>query len=83
MITHNETDHIFEINYPEGKAYLEYTDDHGLVTVIHTIVPDALAGQGIAARLADAFYRWASENHYTIQSDCSYMTAWMKRHKIN
>lgn len=82
MITHNEDLHMFEINYPEGRAYLEYTEDNGTVTVIHTIVPKALGGRGIAASLAEAFYRWASENRHPVKSDCSYMTAWMKRNKI-
>ena len=34
------------------------------------------------AKLAETFYRWASENHHPVKSDCSYMTAWMKRKKI-
>lgn len=83
MITHNEDLHMFEIEYPEGRVYLEYTEDNGTVTVIHTIVPKALEGCGIAAKLAETFYRWASENHHPIRSDCSYMTAWMKRKKLD
>lgn len=82
MITHNTKTHRFEIEYPEGTAYLEYEDKDGVVTVLHTIVPDALSGQGIAASLAKAFYDWVSENHYPMKSDCSYMTAWLKRNKI-
>ncbi len=82
MITHDTKAHMFEINYLEGRAYLEYTEDNGTVTVIHTIVPEALGGRGIAASLAEAFYRWASENRHPVKSDCSYMTAWMKRNKI-
>ena len=78
MITHNTKTHRFEIEYPEGTAYLEYEDKDGVVTVL----PDALSGQGIAARLAKAFYDWVSENHYPMKSDCSYMTAWLKRNKI-
>ena len=65
MITHDTKAHMFEINYPEGRAYLEYTEDNGTVTVIHTIVPEALG-----------------ENRHPVKSDCSYMTAWMKRNKI-
>ena len=82
MIIHNEKAHRFEIEYPEGTAYLEYTENDGVITVIHTMVPDALSGRGIAAKLAEAFYAWVSENHYPLKSDCSYMTAWLKRNKI-
>lgn len=37
MITHDTKNHMFEINYPEGRAYLEYTEDNGTVTVIQSI----------------------------------------------
>ncbi len=82
MIRHNIEAHKFELEDPKGTSYLEYTVEDGTITVIHTIVPDALSGQGIAAKLAKAFYDWVSQNHLTFRSDCSYMTAWLKRHKI-
>ena len=52
MITHDTKNHMFGINYPEGRAYLEYTEDNGTVTVIHTIVPEALGGKECTANLA-------------------------------
>lgn len=81
MITHDLEQKKFIIENPEGTSYIEYTDDNGCYTVIHTIVPKELSGRGIAAQLCDAFYNWVSENHYPMKSECSYMTAWLKRNK--
>ena len=79
MIVHEEKTHRFIISKPEGLCYLEYTQEGSDVTVLHTVVPKSLSGQGIASRLAKAFYDWATTHGYTIHSDCSYMTAWLAR----
>ena len=79
MILHSQENHRFQIKKPEGLCYLEYAIDGNRCTVLHTVVPDALSGQGLASQLAQAFYDWAHGASYIILSDCSYMTAWMKR----
>ena len=82
MVIHDSPHHRFIIDDPQGLCYLEYEDRDGTLWVIHTVVPKALGGRGLAGELADAFYRWVSENRYPFASDCSYMTAWLKRHRI-
>ena len=52
-----------------------------ILTVTHTKVPDALAGRGIAGKLASAFYEWAIRHHYIVHSECSYMSHWMEKNK--
>lgn len=79
MIIHNEANHRFLQEDPQGTAYMEYTSEGNTLTVTHTKVPDALAGRGIAAELASAFYEWASRHHYIIHSECSYMSHWMEK----
>lgn len=77
---HDIEKHMFILSYPEGDAHIEYTLTGNAFTVIHTIVPKALEGRGIAAKLAEAAAAYTEEKHYTLASECSYMTAWMKRH---
>lgn len=77
---HDLKKHMFILEFPEGNAHIEYTLENGVFTVIHTIVPKALEGRGIAAKLAAAAAEYAEKEHFTLASDCSYMTAWMKRH---
>ena len=79
MIIHEEAKHRFIIQKSEGLCYLEYDLEGSVCTVLHTVVPEALSGQGLAGKLAAAFYDWATSQGYHIQSDCSYMTGWMKR----
>ena len=76
---HDTKKRLFILSFPEGDAHIEYTLENGVFTVIHTIVPKALEGRGIAAKLAAAAAEYAKTEHYTLASDCSYMTAWMKR----
>lgn len=66
--------------YPEGEAYMEYDISGGALTVLHTRVPDALGGQGIAGKLAEEVAAFSKERHFTLKSECTYMTAWLKRH---
>ncbi len=77
---HDTEKHMFILEFPEGNAHIEYTLEGNTFTVIHTIVPKALEGRGIAAKLAAAAAEYAEEKGYTLASECSYMTAWMKRH---
>ncbi len=79
MVTHEKETHRFIIEKPEGTCYMEYTLQDMTCTVLHTVVPKALSGQGLAGQLAQACYDWAMANHYTLHSECSYMTAWLKR----
>lgn len=82
MIIHDEKNHKFRLDSPEGESYLEYSRDGKTITALHTIVPDALSGRGIAGSLATEFYKWVSDNGYILKSECSYVSAWLKRKKI-
>ncbi len=82
MVTHDIENHKFKIENPEGESYLEYSLEESSFTVLHTIVPDALSGKGLAGLLANEAFTWASKNNYEVKSECSYMTAWLKRKGI-
>lgn len=79
MVTHDIENHKFKIENPEGLSYLEYSLTGQTFTVLHTTVPAELSGKGLAAQLADTAYNWAIKNEYEVRSECTYMTAWMKR----
>ena len=79
MVIHDCKQHRFLIERPEGSSYMEYTLSDSTVTVIHTAVPKALAGQGLAGELALSLSAWAKKEELTLLSDCSYMTHWLSR----
>ena len=72
--------HKFKIESLKGLSCLEYDLTGHVFTVLHTIVPAALSGKFSRPARRSA-YNWAVKNRYTVRSDCTYMTAWMKRHE--
>ena len=72
MVTHDIKNHKFKIESLKGLSCLEYDLTGHVFTVLHTIVPAALSGKGLAAQLAEAAYNWAVKNRYTVRSDCTY-----------
>lgn len=82
MVQHDEQNHVFTIENPEGTSRLEYTEDDQSVTVLHTVVPEQLSGRGLAGQLAAAAMAYTQQQGKAIHSECSYMTAWLKRHPV-
>ncbi|PKB14127.1 hypothetical protein B0I00_2756 [Novosphingobium kunmingense] len=54
---------------------------HGAVRVAeHTLVPPAIGGRGVAARLVEALVADAREQGFRIDPACSYVAAAFRRH---
>ena len=57
-VVNNETAHRFEQRFAEGVATLRYRyDADGSLVLVHTEVPPALEGRGVAGHLARAAQR--------------------------
>ncbi|OCC24057.1 acetyltransferase [Croceicoccus estronivorus] len=84
-ITHSEHE-----NGGEYRATVSDSEHFGRMTwvkagqdvrlVDHTIVPPAIGGRGIAARLVDAIVADAREQGFRIIPQCSYVAAQFRRH---
>jgi uncharacterized protein len=61
-------------------AHLEYELAGQVMTITHTMVPDALGGRGIAAQLTQAAFDHARAEGFKIIPACSYAASWAKRH---
>lgn len=59
---------------------VEYIVSDGMLNIIHTFVPQALEGQGIASQLVKYAYDYALEQGLRPIATCSYARAWLKRH---
>jgi len=51
-----------------------------LRVVDHTLVPEAIGGRGIAARLVEALVADARTEGFRIDPVCSYVAVWFRRH---
>ena len=79
-VTHYPTRQRFEIELENMTAYAEYRLTDNSLDIIHTFVPPALEGRGIASALTETAYDYARANHLKPEGTCSYATVWLKRH---
>ena len=79
-VTHNRAKTRFEIIVDGHLAEATYVDQGDVWGMNHTYVPDALRGQGIAARLVEAAFAAAREAGVKIDPRCSYVARYMERH---
>ena len=79
-VTHYPTRQRFEIELENMTAYAEYKLTDNSLDIIHTFVPPALEGRGIASALTEAAYDYAKANHLKPEGTCSYAAVWLKRH---
>jgi len=59
---------------------LEYRIDGSTLVLVHTEVPEALSGHGIASALAKFALDSARERGMDVVVKCAYVAAWIRRH---
>jgi hypothetical protein len=70
----------FELERDGRVAYLEYTLSGHVLELLHTEVPDALRGTGIASALAQTALDWARENHLKVDVVCPFVAEFLQHH---
>jgi len=51
-----------------------------VLQLIHTEVPEALRGKGMASALAQSALEWAREHQVKVDVICPYVAAYLKKH---
>lgn len=80
LVNHNISASRFEVDLGEEKAVLIYMIKSGLFIIMHTEVPVAFEGRGIASHLAKEAMEYARENGLKVRSYCSFTTRYLERH---
>ena len=62
------------------EAELVYRRDDGRITILHTGVPEAIGGRGIAAALVQRAFDFAREQALKVRPACAYSEAWLRKH---
>jgi predicted GNAT family acetyltransferase len=70
----------FELERDGHIAYLEYTLAGDVLELVHTEVPEALRGRGMAAELAKTALDWARENHKKVDIVCPFAADYIANH---
>ena len=70
----------FVVTVDGSTAELVYRQVGDRLVLVHTGVPDAIAGHGIAGRLTEAALARARDEGLTIVPDCPYARRWLEEH---
>jgi uncharacterized protein len=79
-VVHNLAASRFEATLPEGLAHADYRRVGDTLHMLHTEVPPAAQGRGIAAAIVQAALDYADENRLRIVPMCPYVRSFMQRH---
>jgi len=80
-VQHNPAASRFESHVGPHLAVADYVLEDGRMVFTHTYVPTALRGQGIAEKLVRAALAFAQEEKRKVVPECSYVAAFIDRHK--
>lgn len=70
----------FELERDSHVAYLEYNLTGKVLQLIHTEVPEALRGKGMASSLAESALQWAREHEVKVDVICPFVAAYLAKH---
>ena len=62
------------------RILLQYRESDGVMTIVHTEVPYALRGRGLAGQLVRAALDHARAAGLKVVPRCSYAAEWLERH---
>ena len=80
-VEHDAAQHRFVVRTAEGVAQLQYREHKpNTILLIHTEVPAALSGQGIASRLAHEALEYARAHNARVVPACPFVRAYIERH---
>jgi predicted GNAT family acetyltransferase len=79
-VSDNEAAHRFEIDVDGVTAFSEYARKNGVVTFIHTEVPDALSGKGVGSMLARGALDLVRARGEKVIAKCPFIAAYIQKH---
>ena len=80
QVHHNIALQRFELHVEEQLATCDYRLESDVMALVHTGVPSALQGRGLAAALVSAALAYARTAGLKVRPACSYVAAYMQRH---
>jgi uncharacterized protein len=82
-LIHNEPECKYEYHIDDHVAYITYDDQDGKMHLTHTIVPDALAGQGLAKKLLEDVLEQIKKDGKKAVAMCSYIVKYQEKNPEN
>jgi predicted GNAT family acetyltransferase len=79
-VVHDTVARQFRVGGGDEAAVLQYTSAPGRITFLHTFVPDALRGRGIAGALARAGLEHAKAEGLGVVPFCPFVRSYLEKH---
>lgn len=79
-VIHNPAAQRFEAHVEGRLCRCDYRLSGASMLLVHTEVPPALEGRGIAAQLVRAAFDHAAAHGLKVVPACSYVRSWVNRH---
>jgi len=80
-VQHNPANQNFTIDTAAEPAELAYSlPAAGVIDFVHTFVPEAQRGQGLAEELAVAGLTYARQHHLQVRTSCEFMAGYVQQH---
>jgi predicted GNAT family acetyltransferase len=80
LINDNTALHRFEMQQDGETAFLLYTRSGNSIRLIHTEVPAALQGKGVASKLVGGVLRILQASGLAVTPSCPFVAEYVKRH---
>ena len=80
VVEHDTVAEQFRVGAGDDVAVLQYRRDPHAITFLHTEVPEAFRGQGIAQKLAHAGLEYAKQQGVNIIPLCPFVNAYIRKH---
>lgn len=78
-LIHNAQECKYEYHIDGHVTYITYDDQMGDMHLTHTIVPDALAGKGLAKILLEAVLKQIQHDRKKAVAMCSYIVKYLEK----
>ena len=79
-VRNNTAEHRYELTVEGHLAATYYQIANGVITFVHTEVPDALAGRGVGSKLVKGALDRVRSQGLKVVAQCPFVKAYIEKH---
>lgn len=79
-LINNQATHSFEMMVDGHRTFIDYKQRGNTFYLIHTEVPEALQGKGVATALVEKTFKYLETNNLKMRPYCAYIQDYLKKH---
>ncbi len=82
LVVNNSAGQQFEVTVGSATAVLTYRLKGDRISLVHTMVPESMAGRGIGSALAKTALEYARDHQLRVLVLCPYVKEYLKTHPV-